>query len=358
MIYFILLILCYLAFQVSKRNRKQQTLFAVFFLVSMMLLVGARDISIGVDSERYAEDIAYVKEITTITYEPLYQMCINFTNELGGSVLVFFMLLSILTYSLYSISVIKFSKNPILSVLIFMVSFAHFFPETMNNLRQSVAIMVLLLSYIMMSRNHFLGAALLFVLAIGFHMSSLIMLPFYFIAFQPNLYKYVGPVLLSTFILGLISMNLFSAHTMASYFSFTSEIMMTGIDKFSGYTGDAHTLTAFGMITSILPLNIQCFLLRPSLDDSKEYKRLFNFYFLGCVVGNLIAGSIPFVMRFMYMFLIVESLIITYKYPRSKSLKLYLIITMIFYCVYLLGFWLSGEKGMIIPYKLNPEIFS
>ena len=134
MIYFVLLFFCLVAYLVSKKSSKAQKFFAIIFLFTMMLIVGMRDSSVGVDSERYADKVNFVRDVSFTSYEPLFQLSINFVNANWGTVLAWFMFISLLTYSFYSISVFRYSTNPILTVLIFMVSMIHFFPDTPNTL--------------------------------------------------------------------------------------------------------------------------------------------------------------------------------------------------------------------------------
>ena len=355
MVYFVLLFLCTVACLISKRNKKQQSILALLFFTFMMLLVGIRDKSVGVDSESYSNDLDFVKEVTIETYEPLYQLSINFVNEMDWSTFGCFMFLSFITYTLYAYAILKYSLNPILSVLVFMVSFVHLFPETMNNLRQGIAIMLLLCSYANMANRKIVIGAVFFLLALGFHMSSLIALPFYFICIHNFSRKKIVIILISTFIAGFIASTVFSMQSILPDLSFASEVFIVGFDKLSGYSDSVRVLNWAGLIVALTPLNLLCLLIIPKESDSYFYKYLFNFYFWGVVIGNIIMGVIPFGMRYLYVFLVVESIIFAYKYRNSVLLKYYLVFMILSYCIYLIALSHRTDPGMIIPYKLNPE---
>ena len=357
MIYLLLLFLCIIAFQNSQKSPQRQKIFAFVFLVTLMILVGIRDPSVGVDSERYADKLYFVKDFTLTSYEPLFQISINFVNSLWGSVLVWFVYLSFLAYVFYIISVLKFSANPILSVLVFMISFSHIFPDTMNNLRQGISIMILLLTYLLASQRKWLPCIPLFLLAAGFHMSSWFVLPFYYICQRDFTKDKVIMILTLTFLFGFVSSEILNLSVISQGLSLTSGVFMEGIEKYAGYTLGAHVLNWAGIITVMLPINILCYLLIPNEKDEESYKYLFNFYFWGVVIGNLIVGSVSFGMRYMVMFLVVESILVAYKYKKSKQLRQFLVFMVLFYCYYLWGISNRTDPGMIIPYKVNPEFF-
>lgn len=357
MLYFALLVLCIFAYEITKGKPKKQKMYALLFLFFLMLLVGVRDPSVGVDSERYAEKLTFVRDLTFESYEPLFQLSINFVNATWGTVLAWFLYLSFLAYFLYALAILKYSLNPMLSVLIFMVSFIHLFPDTMNNLRQGIAIMLLLLSYLTAANRKFWLCVPLFILAAGFHMSSFFALPFFFISFYNLSKSSIVSCLITSFTIGLVLSEFLDLGPIMSQLSFTSEVFMEGLDKFSGYTEGKRVLNLFGFLSVMAPLNVLCYLLIPTDSDDKSYKYLFNFYFWGIIIGNLIAGTISYGSRYMVIFLVVESVLFAYKYKKVKALKPFLFIMILLYCIYLIEIANKPEEGMIIPYKINPELF-
>lgn len=357
MVYFFLLVSCILAFIISKNNVKSQKTLAFIFLSVMMVLVGIRDPTVGVDSERYAAKLYFAKDVTMDSYEPLFQLSINFVNETWGTVLAWFLYLSFLAYFFYTISVLRYSVNPILSVLVFMVSFTHVFPDTMNNLRQGISIMILLLAYLTFSERKWIPGVILFLAAAGFHMSTWFTLPFliwgYYLFLSP---QKITVTLVVTFIIGLIGVRLVNISSVFQNISLASGVFMEGVDKFSGYTEGSYVLNWAGQIMVMLPMNILCYLLIPDDSDERSYKYLFNIYFFGIVLGNLLAGTVSFAMRYLVLFLVVESIIVAYKYRTTPRLKPFLCFMILFYCIYLIGIANKTEPGMIIPYKINPEL--
>jgi hypothetical protein len=326
-----------------------------------MLITGMRDESIGVDSPQYANRFSFVYDISwgdlTSMYEPIYQLTVNFVNSFTSKYGWWFLLMSVITFTPIAIAICSYSKIPLLSVLVYMVSTVHLFPETMNIMRQSVAISFLLLSYIFFSKNKKLLSGVLFLVAFGFHFSSVIVIPFYFLCKINIKRKYVISALILTFIIGIIGLSVISSNFISNIFFNLGGNFETGIDKFNNQS-DIRMLNIYGVIMSLLPINILCYLLLPSQSDDKTYKYLFNIFFCGVIISNLLYSSVSFGFRYSYPFFVVESLLFANKYKTEKRLKPYLVFIVLFYCFYLWQFSVSDVPNMIIPYSFNKMFFN
>ena len=223
----------------------------------------------------------------------------------------------------------------------------------MNIMRQSVALSLLLLSYISFAEKRRVLTVLLFICALGFHFSSLMLIPFYFIC-KYNFKKRVVVFLLAiTFFIGFFSPYWLSIDAISHFFPALEGAAEMGLEKLSNYE-DKSALNAFGLITSMLPINILCFLLIPSENDEKSYKYLFNFYFIGTIISNIIYCAIPFGFRYSYPFFVVESVLFAYKYKYDKRVRFFLVFIIIYYLYYLVSVSLSTKPNLMIPYKINP----
>lgn len=351
MIYIILLFVAlFLFWNVKKRNI--QIWYSAFLLVFMMLLVGMRDETIGVDSPQYVMRFSYIYDIKDIIYEPLYQLSVNFVNIFTDKYGWWFLLLSFITFVSIGLVICKYSKLPLLSVIVYMASTIHLFPETMNVMRQSVAIAFLLVSYFEYINRQKIVAFLLFFCAVGFHFSSIIVFPFYFLNSYNFSKRIVVFTLIITFFFGFVSPNFISVDLITNIFSNAEGMVELGLDRFSGYR-DKTGLNALGLISAMFPLNVLCFLLIPSENDDKSYKYLFNFFFAGVIISNLIYCAVPFGFRYSYPFFIVESVLFANKYYKEKRLKYYFVFFVLYYLLYLYSLSISEKPNMIIPYKLN-----
>lgn len=352
MVYVLLVIVNLLLF-LTVKPRKQQIVWSVILLVFMMLLVGMRDETVGVDSPQYTYRFSLVSDLEGVLYEPLYQLSVNFVNSFTNEYGWWFLLMSFITFLPLGIALCIYSRMPLLSVLIYMASAIHLFPEDMNIMRQSVAISCLLLSYLTFVNKHRIVTLLLFLIAVGFHFSSLIVLPFYFI----NKIYLKKPIVLfslaTTFIIGFFSSSLLSIDLIGHVFPELEGAAEVGLEKLSNNYDDKSALNAFGLITTMFPINILCILLMPSKNDDKTYRYLFNFLFVGTIISNIIYCAIPFGFRYSYPFFAVESILFAYRYKTDKRLHYFLIFLILYFFVYLVQLSFSDRPNMIIPYKFN-----
>ncbi len=361
MIYVILLILAVTLFGVIK-PKKFQVFWAAFLLVIMMLLVGMRDKTVGSDSQNYIYRFSFVSDLDLegllegLYYEPLFQATVNFVHLFTKEYGWWFLLMSFLCFFPVGIGICKYSKLPLLSVLIYMVSTIHLFPETLNIMRQSVSISCLLLSYLLYINDKKMATLLLFFVALGFHFSCLIVLPFYFVCKYELNKSAISKFLIITFCLGFFSSKFLSVDNITNLFNDFEGVLGNGVEKFGNYS-DGKALNAFGLIATMLPINILCQLLIPSNSDDKEYKYLFNFYFIGTMMSNIIYCAVPYGFRFSYNFFVVESILFANKYNKDKRLQYFLVFLIFYYLYYLYEMGISERPNMIIPYRVNNFFF-
>lgn len=352
MIYILLLFIALLLFITIKKQEKQIVL-SIALLVFMMLLVGLRDESVGVDSPQYAYRYSLTYNFESISYEPLYQVSVDFVNLFTDQYGWWFLAMSLITFLPIGIAICRYSKLPLLSVLIYMASSVHLFPETMNIMRQSVALGLLLLSYLTFFKKQRVATLFLFLGAVGFHFSSIIVLPFYFICKKEFNNSFVITSLIITFVLGFFSKSFISVDTLSSLLPDGMDVIAEeGMEKLAAYK-NSYSLNAFGFISTMLPLNVLCFLLMPSENEDKLYKYMFNIFFIGLLISNIIYCAIPFGFRYSYPFFVVESLLFANKYKSNRLLQIFLIFLIFYYLLYLYQLSNSGRPNMIMPYKMN-----
>lgn len=318
----------------------------------MMLLVGMRDETVGVDSPQYVYRYALDYDFEGILYEPLYQLSVTsvnlFTPEYGW----WFLFISFITFLLIGIAFCRYSVNPLLSVLIFMISTVHLFPETMNIMRQSVAIAALLLSYLTCINKKWISTILLFIVAVGFHFSSILVLPFYFICKIKFNKLFIIISLIITFIMGFFTSSFISLDILGNLIPGVEGALEVGMEKLGNYE-DRNALNYFGLISTMLPIMLLCMFLIPNDKDERSYKYLFNFYYVGTLISNLIYCAIPFGFRYSYPFFAVESILFAYKYRNNKGLRLYIVFFILLFIYYLIVLSMETRPNMIIPYKFN-----
>ena len=129
MIYVVLLVIAIGLF-LGVKQRKSQVIWSVVLLTIMMLIVGMRDETVGVDSPQYAYRFTLITDLEGLIYEPLYQATVNFINGFTNEYGWWFLFMSFITYLPLGIAICYYSKMPLLSVLIYMISLVHLFLKT------------------------------------------------------------------------------------------------------------------------------------------------------------------------------------------------------------------------------------
>lgn len=156
------------------------------YIISILLIIisGFRNITIGIDTSNYKYIFHFVNtygfeklldQNTEIGYT-LYQIIIG---EVFGDFQALLIITSILYISVVSYLVFKYSKNPMLSYLLFI--FFDFYTFSFSGIRQTLALTFILLALIQIkNRNIFLFITLVLI-ASTFHLTALIFLPTYWL---------------------------------------------------------------------------------------------------------------------------------------------------------------------------------
>lgn len=179
----LLIILYAFIFLFIIRSKFTATLFLIITTIQLTIINGLRDISIGVDTIRYYKrfiEIVNNKHFILLEKESGYNffqlIIVYFTDNFNIWLLVTssFMFISL------AIIVYKYSKRYFISYLLYLSLGFYFF--SFNGLRQSIAIILVLLTYKYILNKNFIKFLLIMVLAISIHTSAIIFLPMYFIA--------------------------------------------------------------------------------------------------------------------------------------------------------------------------------
>lgn len=181
-------------YQISKKKRK---VICIVETITLALLSGLRHISIGPDTETYGIMFDRVKGQSWATllrnfrlgylssvdisrdpgypiFEKLVQM---FTDEYQW----FLMVIAALFFVALGVFIYRFSSNPLISYILFICLFFSFFGTTGH--RQTVATAIIVLcGTIFIEKKKFFPFLILAFLASTLHMSSLCILPFYFMS--------------------------------------------------------------------------------------------------------------------------------------------------------------------------------
>ena len=167
-----------------KNKEKKNKVFLIISFLQMFIIMSIRSIEVGADLERYIPFYERCKDYSwTQIFEPglkeygyrIYNKILSlFLNEQ----LFLMMTAGITLIGVYYV-IKKYSKNYFLSIYIY-ISF-NFFIFTFSGLRQAIAISLGMLSIKYIDERKFWKFLILILLASTFHMSSLILVPMYFL---------------------------------------------------------------------------------------------------------------------------------------------------------------------------------
>lgn len=174
------------AFYVKENQLKYITslyAFLIFFVSAFRYMIGS---DYDAYTEIYATSITSVDELFEFGHEPLFDMLILMLNDLGFSAQMLFVVMSGITiyFIYYGVRTHLSSERSILLVLVLYTTFftAGGYWSGFNLIRQAAAMSILVYAARYIVNNSFLKFFCFILLAMGFHYSAIIFLPFYWIA--------------------------------------------------------------------------------------------------------------------------------------------------------------------------------
>ncbi|WP_299943402.1 EpsG family protein [uncultured Microbulbifer sp.] len=163
----------------------------VFFL-ALSVVVGGRDVSVGADTENYTYFFNNIKSTLYSTrFELLFKYLAYGVGLLTNNAKIFFVVIFLLfnfTY-FYFYLCISDERQRIVGLFILtglMLSSSWYVAATINGLRQGLSLPVLYLSLFFFSKRKFLTSVLFFITSLGFHKTSVLVSPFFFLIFIPS----------------------------------------------------------------------------------------------------------------------------------------------------------------------------
>lgn len=208
LIFIYVLLTVYVLFFSGYRYEKQLLLIPTFFLSAF---VGMRGVVSGYDYQvyRYFYELDYKEN--PYGYELLFVLARNTVKFLGGDFNVFILLLGIFFVVGTCYIFNKYSENPSLVFFIYFSTF--FFWHNFNILRNFVAIILFYLALKFILEKKPIHYFLLILMAINFHKTALILLPFYFITDLKLKKSFMGISALLALILSPLSSSVFYLKT-------------------------------------------------------------------------------------------------------------------------------------------------
>lgn len=360
-IYFFLLFLTFILYKNDKYNKS----YAFIILSLLFILTALRDPSIGIDTESYMAKYKY--RSNEYTAELLFDSTYTLIHSIGGSSQLWLAFVSLLMYIPYTYVICKYSKVPMLSVLIFITSSNLFFFDGMNGIRQWIAGGIILLSFVLRSEGKFLSSLICFAFSIGFHLSSIIALPFLLLP-SFNLRKWLSLSLLAVFIV----LGLFASHLNISQIFDSYRVLINGYDGFGAdklsaygnYDEIENTTNLMFYLVNIVPIALMCmtsYVPYKSSENGAIFKKkndehyLYIIFFIGTIFHIFCSTSIAYGHRLMYALLTTQLICLPNAYKNgSKRQKQIISIVVLYFIVWFIYYVIktNGSRvGSTIPYS-------
>ncbi|EOD6329154.1 EpsG family protein [Providencia stuartii] len=218
-------------------------IFTIIISILYGIVIGTRDISIGVDTLSYYNIFISNREIPG---DKFFSFFTKLSHIVISNPSDFILLLSLIFYSLLALFCIKKTASYGNSTLLFLgfISVAYMFEVSTNVIRQGISIAIFLLSLCYLGKTK-IKFYLLSLLSILFHFSSIIMLLFFFITKIMKLkiivFIYLVSILLYFFNVSLV--------TIASI-TFQYIPYIKNIDPRIGFWASGEAINYYGYIKS------------------------------------------------------------------------------------------------------------
>ncbi len=349
-IYITILFLAIINFLIQQKREINILNFILFTL--MMLVCALRASDIGADTSAYINTYSNIDTFQKRFGNTEFVFCfiVRALLNSGFSVENIQFIFALITYGAFYVFFRKVRLNTALSILIFVIAVNGYFLETFNIVRQIAATPFLLLSYTYLNEEKKLMSALFAIIAIGFHMSSLIYIPFVVLAYCfkfPYVSVVISVIASFVFTVAISSINLLT--------NALNSIMLLydfgDLNKYSHYSEykldlakDKFSLMAVCLIPSILSI----------LAYKKLNGNLFaRIYFLGVVLLNIVA-IMPTSYRMAYGLTSLELLLFPAMLSVEKSQKYKyticaILITLTLFKIYTII--KHGEATSLVPYE-------
>lgn len=226
MIYYLLLLIIisitYLLTNYLIKNENKKTIFLSVAFIEMLLFLGLRDTSVGIDLKNYIPFFNLFKDsgwdiVLRIKLEKGYIIYNKLIGLVGGENLFLFITALVSLFGVY-FSILKYSKNYFLSTFIFITM--HFYIFLFSGLRQAIAYSIIWISLKYIKERKLLKFLTLVLIATTFHKTAIIFLPVYFLSNKKLTHKYLIIfliVILMTFIFKLQIFNIITKLVYGNY---------------------------------------------------------------------------------------------------------------------------------------------
>ena len=269
-------------------------------------------------------------------------LIIKLIDKIGGTYQLFFLIYSIVTSMLIYKYILFFSKNYILSTIMYLF-ISIFYLASFNAVRQFLAIAIFFYALKYILKNEFIKYALLILIGSCFHKSIILLLPLYFILRREfNNWEYLMYGLLGILMSSLVLSSIISLYN-PNYLNFEN--------------------TTTSLRSVYLFIFISLFLIFSLKQDDKKVIIIKNLLFISIVLMILMIlfpNYSMVMMRFNSYFLFGLLPIISY-IPTSSKIKInlpifVLTVVLVSYTYFFNTIVNTGKRYNLVPYEINLKL--
>ncbi|MVB10862.1 EpsG family protein [Caprobacter fermentans] len=181
-----------------KKSKRNTIVFLVLSSLAMTAVAFLRADTVGIDYKQY-ETYFYqvhdggwkflISSANGYRIEPGYSLLNYVVSLFTRDVHIFMLVVAVVVVTLTAVLLYRVSPIPWIGMFVF-VSFG-FYGNSLSFLRQCIAISIFLFSIEFIKKRQFVPYLLIVLLAVTFHKSIIVMIPFYFIARLPVNWKFL-----------------------------------------------------------------------------------------------------------------------------------------------------------------------
>ena len=344
-----LLIFIFLFLCLGLKNKKHVKYICNALLLLMLYMTAFRAETIGIDTHNYVDIFdsgyrlaAYVKEFL---FSGFGLLVYNYNEDYR----YFQVGMAIITYLPWFYLINKKTENIAVALLLFVFSTNRYFFETFNMMRQAAATPYLLITWFMLYEKKYIWSLISFIIAVGFHTSSLFYVPIVFIAWKWHFKsKTINISMLATLVFAFLFANMGTITKLVVMIIPAAFQESIGVEHYAGYRQEL-ARTTFGLLPMLLPNAFIAFFYYAKHKENL----LMRIFVVGAIFLNIIAVY-PMSYRISYGVIALEiflfPLLLNDKSPNRKSLVFVLLCIVLFS---LFDFFTTCNMGAasLVPYK-------
>lgn len=345
----------------ASSKKKDQVICSFFIMLLMLLVCGFRSVNVGIDTIYYVDSFIYGLDDYFVSFGGLlFNLTYEIVHLFSSSWQAWLFFSSILIYVPLFIVLKSSSPLPALSMFLYMISVSHFFPETMNIIRQAIASSFLLGAYYVWNKGNIIGTMILIAVAVMFHITSLIAIPFLFLKYVRFNKTVIIICLLTLLVLGLFGNITFNDEIIRIGELFVGSDQAQYVMKYTKYV-DSVGANWKGYLAGVSPLIILCLITIPISKEGEKYRYYYNILFVGTIIYSFLS-SVDYSFRIIYGQIIIQLLVIPFAYKYGNLIQKQLIIIFVCVCIILFYLYLVQQENSllertIVPYSTSLDLF-